>query len=179
MKYTLNIILWQDTCKPICFKLGMMLDMTRLCSIISMTVMFTQGHRVPGNLELLQLFCCKVVWSNSNVCDGCLCKGKWQWISPVSISNMDRFSIYSSCYLLVSEFLISEFIISEVDNTFKIGLRSVTCKLSWLQGRPVSAANMHLLSICCYFFSRDLFVTFCCTGWSQDGDTYGDNLRQT
>ena len=32
--YTINIVLCWDTCEPICFKLGMMLDMTKLCSLI-------------------------------------------------------------------------------------------------------------------------------------------------
>ena len=52
----------QDTCELFCFKLDMMLDRTRLYSLIlvCMTLMFTQGHRVIGKLELVQLFCCKV-----------------------------------------------------------------------------------------------------------------------
>ena len=42
-----------DACEQICFKLGMMLDMTRLYSLIEilMTLMFTQGHRGMGRLE--------------------------------------------------------------------------------------------------------------------------------
>ena len=34
MKYTSNIIMCQDTCEPICFKLGMMLNTTELYSWI-------------------------------------------------------------------------------------------------------------------------------------------------
>ena len=35
-----------------------------------MTLMFIQGHRVTGKLDLVQSFCCKV----ANVYNGCLCK---------------------------------------------------------------------------------------------------------
>ena len=60
-----------------CFKLGVMLDITKLYSLISvwMTLMFTDGDRVMGKLKLLQSFYWKVAWSNSNVNDGWLCKG--------------------------------------------------------------------------------------------------------
>ena len=52
-----------------CFKFGMMLSTTNLYSLIPvwMTLMFTQGHRVTGKLELVQSFCWKVTWSSSNV----------------------------------------------------------------------------------------------------------------
>ena len=48
----INIVLCQDTCELISFKLGMALDRTKLYSVIPvwMTLMFTQGHR--GKLEL-------------------------------------------------------------------------------------------------------------------------------
>ena len=39
-----------------------------------MTFVFTQGHRVPEMLELVQSFCCKVAWSNPNVRIGWLCR---------------------------------------------------------------------------------------------------------
>ena len=44
----------------------------KLCSLIAvwMTMMFTQGHRVMGQLELLQSFYCKVAGSSWNVRDG-------------------------------------------------------------------------------------------------------------
>ena len=63
MKYRFNIAMCQDTSEPICFKLDLMLDTIKLFSLIpvSMTLMFTQGHRVAGKLELVQSFCCKVV----------------------------------------------------------------------------------------------------------------------
>ena len=92
MKYMFNIVMCQDTCEPICFKLWMILDTTKLYSLISswITLMFTQGHRFTGKLELVHSFCCKVAWSNSDVHDGWLCMGGncedlllvWQiWIS--------------------------------------------------------------------------------------------------
>ena len=76
MKYTLYIIVCQGTCELICFKLGMMLKTTKLYSVIPgwMLLVFAQGHRISGKLEFVQSFCCKVAWSNSNVCDGWLCK---------------------------------------------------------------------------------------------------------
>ena len=79
MEYAFNIVICHDTRELICFKLGMMLNTTKLYSLIPswMTLMFTQGHSVTiGKLELVQSFCCKVAWSNSDVCDGWLCKGE-------------------------------------------------------------------------------------------------------
>ena len=72
-----NIVQSQDTCESICFEFGMMLDMTKFYSSVSlwMTLMLTQGHRVKGKLELVQSFCCKVAWSNLNVHDDWVCKG--------------------------------------------------------------------------------------------------------
>ena len=77
MNCTINIIMCQDTCERICFKLGMMLNTTKLYTLIpvSITLVFTQGHRVTGKLELVQSFCFKLARSNSNVHDGWLCKG--------------------------------------------------------------------------------------------------------
>ena len=62
-------VLCLDTCELICFKLGVMLDMTRLDSLIPvwMTLMFTQGHRIMGKLELWQSFCCKCLWRLDDV----------------------------------------------------------------------------------------------------------------
>ena len=76
MKYTLNIVMCHYTWEWICFKLGMMLNTTKLYSLIPvwMTLMFTQGHMVTGKLELVQSFCFKAIWSNSSVCDGWLCE---------------------------------------------------------------------------------------------------------
>ena len=76
MKYMINIVLCWDTCE-LCFKLGMMLDMSKLYGLIPvwMSVMLTQDHRVTGKLEILQSFCCKVAWSNLIVFDGWFCKG--------------------------------------------------------------------------------------------------------
>ena len=74
IKYMINIVLCWDICEPICFKLGMVLYMTKLYTLIPvwMTLMFTQGHRKAG---IVQSVCCKVAWSNSNVHDYWLWKG--------------------------------------------------------------------------------------------------------
>ena len=66
IKHNFNMVLCRDTCK-----LGMMLSTNKFYSL-----MYTQGHRVTGKLEFVQSFCCKVAWSNSNVCDGWSSKGK-------------------------------------------------------------------------------------------------------
>ena len=57
--------------------IGMRLSATKLYILIPvwMTLMFTQGHKITGNLELVRSFCCKVAWSNSDICDCWLCKG--------------------------------------------------------------------------------------------------------
>ena len=67
----------QDTCEPIWFKRGMMINTNKLYSMIPvwMMLMFTQGHRDTGKLEPVQSFCYKVAWSKSNVRDGWLRKG--------------------------------------------------------------------------------------------------------
>ena len=76
MKGTFNIVMCQDTHKPVCFNLGMMLNMAQLHSLIPVLMVwaFIQAHRVVGKLELVQSFCCKVTWSISNICDGWLCE---------------------------------------------------------------------------------------------------------
>ena len=72
IKYALNIIMCPDTCEPICFKLGMMLNTTKRYSLIPvwMASIFTQDHSVMRKLELVQSWCSKVAWSN----DGSSCK---------------------------------------------------------------------------------------------------------
>ena len=62
MNYTFNINMFQDTCEPICFKVGVMLNSTKLCSLIQVwkTVMFTLCHRIMGKLEFMQSFSCKL-----------------------------------------------------------------------------------------------------------------------
>ena len=45
MKYKFNICLCQKACGPICFKLGMMLDTTKLyCDSSLIDLTFSQGH---------------------------------------------------------------------------------------------------------------------------------------
>ena len=57
MRYAFNIVLCRDTCELICFKPYTMLDLytTKLYGLVPvwMTMMFTQGHRVTGKLELV------------------------------------------------------------------------------------------------------------------------------
>ena len=76
MKYRFDIVMLKDTCESVCFKLDVMLN-TKLNSLIpvSMTLMYTQGHRILRKLELVLSFCCKIAWSNWNVHDGWLWKG--------------------------------------------------------------------------------------------------------
>ena len=56
MNSTFNIVMCQDTCKPICFKLGMMLDTTELYSLIPVwiTLILIQGHWFIGKRKLVQ-----------------------------------------------------------------------------------------------------------------------------
>ena len=42
---------------------------------IRMTLVITQGRGASGKLAFVQLFCCRVAWSNPNVRDDWLCKG--------------------------------------------------------------------------------------------------------
>ena len=53
MKYTFNIVLCWDSCESFCFKVGMILDTTKVYNLIPlcMTLIFTHAHRVTGNLE--------------------------------------------------------------------------------------------------------------------------------
>ena len=81
-KYTFNIGLHlAGRLAPICFKLGIMLDTTKFCGMMPVWVIpydwtlpnEDQGHRVMWNIEPVQLFCHKVVWSNRD--HDSLCKG--------------------------------------------------------------------------------------------------------
>ena len=85
MKYTFNIVLYQETGEPICSKRGIMLNTTKLSSLIPvwMTLMFTQGHRVTGHLckhsvvkfhEATQMFMMVDYVRKVTVNDGWLCK---------------------------------------------------------------------------------------------------------
>ena len=76
MKNAFHIGLHQDTCEPICFKFGLMLDTPKLYGMIpvKMTLTFSQGHRVMEKLKLVQSFCCKVACNNPNVHDSWICK---------------------------------------------------------------------------------------------------------
>ena len=71
-------------------KFGTMLDTTKVNSLIPvwMTLMFTQGYRVVGKLELVQSFCCKVAWNNSNVGDG------WHWLCEMNVKKSCKYDEY-------------------------------------------------------------------------------------
>ena len=127
----------QDTCEPICFRLGMMLNTTKVCCFIPvwMTLIFTQGHRVMGKVDLVQSFCCKVTWSNSNGHDGWLCKENDQR-SPVSI--------FSSCFSCFYLFLCYVEMLS--CHLFKSVNWTARFTLIWNKSSPLSACYMFLFS---------------------------------
>ena len=60
IKYAINIVHCWDTCKPIYFKLGMMLHTTKLYSLISVGInsLFTQGHRRARTCVVILLKSC-------------------------------------------------------------------------------------------------------------------------
>ena len=64
MKYTFkfNSGLCLDSYELMCFKIGVMLDMTKRYSLVPvcMTLIFSQGHKVTGRLEFVQFFCSNV-----------------------------------------------------------------------------------------------------------------------
>ena len=78
MIYEINLQHWPAFRhhEMICFKLCMVLDMTKLFSFIPVwvTLAFTQAWRVTGKIQLVLSFWCKVAWSNTNFCDAWLCK---------------------------------------------------------------------------------------------------------
>ena len=57
VRYAFNIVMCQDTCEPVCFKVVMMLNATRLHSLISVltTLMFTQCHREARTCAVIVL----------------------------------------------------------------------------------------------------------------------------
>ena len=75
MNYVSDIVMCQHTYEPICFKLGMMLNTTKLQFDSSLNDFDVHPRsQGSGKIELVQSFCCKVAWSNSNAHDGWLCK---------------------------------------------------------------------------------------------------------
>ena len=56
---------------PVSFKLGMVLDISKLCCLIPVLVSltFTQGHRAEGRVKLVQPLCCKRATKTSAVVD--------------------------------------------------------------------------------------------------------------
>ena len=73
--YIFNILLHQDTWERICFKFGIMIDITKLMSPVWIALILIQGHKVKGKLEHTSSFCCKVAWSNPDLYNGWLCWG--------------------------------------------------------------------------------------------------------
>ena len=65
-----------DAYEPITFKLGMMIDRTKLYILIpvSMTLTIILSHMVTRKLQLVQSFCCKVAWSSPYTGSGWLCE---------------------------------------------------------------------------------------------------------
>ena len=58
VRYTLNIDLHSEAYQPISFKLGLMIDTSKLDILIPvyMTLTFNEGHRVIKNLECVHFF---------------------------------------------------------------------------------------------------------------------------
>ena len=52
----INIVLCLDAYEPICFKFGIMVDMTKLYTLFAVRInlMFTQGRRGMGKLKLVK-----------------------------------------------------------------------------------------------------------------------------
>ena len=100
--------MYEDTCDPVCFKLGIRLHTTELYSLIpvSMTLMFIQGHRVMGNPELVQYFCCKVVLGNSNVCGGWLCHSKGDDCEAVLSFKCGEYGSFEHLFLFYKNVVI-------------------------------------------------------------------------
>ena len=71
LRYIFNSGQCWDTGELICFKLCVILDMTKFDSMIPvcMTLTFIQGRKAAGQLELVLSVCSKVAWSYQNVCD--------------------------------------------------------------------------------------------------------------
>ena len=103
MKYAFSTGLRPDIYESVCFKGGLIRHNWTLQFIpVWMTLTITQDHRVMRKLELVLSFCCKLVWTNPNICHGWLCKGRCVQGSPVSMGNKDHLSILSSCYTFQS-----------------------------------------------------------------------------
>ena len=62
MKYTLNIVMCQDTREPLCFKLGITLNTSKSYSLVMVckSLMVIQSHRGTVKLEFVRSLRCKV-----------------------------------------------------------------------------------------------------------------------
>ena len=78
MKFTFNLVMCQDTCELICFKLGMVLNTAKLYSLILVWIdlMFTPGHRVTGKLELADTLLQKLHIATRNMLAVVDCNGE-------------------------------------------------------------------------------------------------------
>ena len=88
-----------------CWDFGMVIDMTKLYNLIPewMTLTFTQGHRVLRNVELVQSFCGKVLWSLQRLIFwGCLQRNP---VCPVWIASAFALCIVYWCLINLIVFL--------------------------------------------------------------------------
>ena len=113
IKYTINIVLCLDTCKPIYFKLGVMLDTSNLYSLIpaSVTLVFTQGHGATGKLELVQSFIEKP--NEATQLFTMLDYAREMTVKYVFMSKMDRLSICFSSFLTYYKQIVVQEVINK------------------------------------------------------------------
>ena len=90
MKYMFNIVMCQDTCKLICFKLDMMLNNVKVYSLIAVwkALMFTQGQGY-GKARTCAVSVLKDCRRELNCTWWFPMWGGWLW-NPVSMGNMDH-----------------------------------------------------------------------------------------
>ena len=106
-----DVILWNVHLTLCAFKLGILLNTIRLYSLIPvwMTLMFTDDHRVTGQLELVQSFCCKVAWSDSDVRD--------YWLKEMTVKKSCKYGKYG-----LFEHLLFVFFFQSVSLSLSLGL---------------------------------------------------------
>ena len=94
MKYTFNIVPCQDTWEPICFKLGMMLNMTKHYNLIAVwkTLIFTQGQRVVGKVRT----CAVVVLWNWMMQLKCSWRSLVEYPREITVMKSRKYGEYGS-----------------------------------------------------------------------------------
>ena len=122
IKYTFNISLCPDTYDLICFELGVMLDTANLCCVLPvwMTLIFTQGRRFTGKLELVTQMYGTVDYLREMTSK-----------ETVSMANVDRLSV-SSCFIRFFVLLWPSYYCVYQWNSFFF--MSCTCLVRWLVG---------------------------------------------